>query len=241
MPRTSRTMSVRLAARACPSGRRSWRRCAGWQPSRSRNTPTRRKRSRGRIHFRRRRRGSWPACAPGTGCVTNVPSAPEVARRLADALEAAAIPYAVGGAIAYGLHAPPRATNDVDLNVFVEPDALPAVFDALEQAGARVDRVAARARAASRGDFVALVDGMRVDVFVPSIPLYAAAAARVKTGVLMGRPIMVLSAEDLAVFKMLFFRPKDVADVERLVAFQGDALDRRYVRSWLVDLVGEDD
>ena len=51
--------------------------------------------------------------------MADIPTAPEVARRLADALEHAGIPYAVGGAIAYGLHAPPRATNDVDLNVFL--------------------------------------------------------------------------------------------------------------------------
>jgi hypothetical protein len=29
--------------------------------------------------------------------------------------------------------------------------------------------------------------------------------------------------------------------VERRVAFQSDALDREYVRSWLVDVVGEED
>lgn len=170
-----------------------------------------------------------------------VPTAPEVARRLADALESAAIPYAVGGAIAYGLHAPPRATNDVDLNVFVPPAALDPVLDALEAAGARIDRPAALRSAEDRGDFRVTFSGMRVDVFVPSIPLCAEAERRTCTGTLRGRPIRVLSAEDLAVFKLLFFRGKDLLDVERLVAFQGAGLDTRYVRRWLVDLVGEGD
>ena len=40
---------------------------------------------------------------------------------------------------------------------------------------------------------------------------------------------------------MLFFRAKDLVDVERVVALQGSALDRDYVRRWLVDSVGEDD
>jgi hypothetical protein len=57
----------------------------------------------------------------------------------------------------------------------------------------------------------------------------------------MGSPIRILSAEDLTVFKLLFFRGKDVVDVERLVAAQGDRLDRDYVRSWLVACVGEGD
>ncbi|MDY0002950.1 MAG: hypothetical protein RBU30_16745 [Polyangia bacterium] len=173
--------------------------------------------------------------------MADVPSAPEVARRLADALEAAAIPYAVGGAIAYGLHAPPRATNDVDLNVFVPAEDLDPVLDALEAGGARVDREASRRSAEDRGDFRVTVSGMRVDVFVPSIPICHEAAGRTREGTLRGRPIRVLSAEDLAVFKLLFFRGKDLLDVERLVAFQGPALDTGYIRRWLVDLVGEAD
>ena len=44
--------------------------------------------------------------------MVEIPTAPDVARKLADAMEDASIPYAIGGAIAYGLHAPPRATND---------------------------------------------------------------------------------------------------------------------------------
>ncbi len=48
-----------------------------------------------------------------------------------------------------------------------------------------------------------------------------------------GESVWFLSAEALAVFKLLFFRPKDLADLERLVAVQGRALDRAYVRALL--------
>jgi hypothetical protein len=173
--------------------------------------------------------------------LTDVPAAPEVARRLADALERAGIRYAAGGAIAYGMHAPPRATNDVDLNVFVSPDELSRVFDALEGAGAEIDRTAAARSAKARGDFIVRVGGMRVDCFVPSIPLSDSAASRLRDGVLSGRPVSILSAEDLVLFKLLFHRAKDVSDVERLVRFQGKKLDRKYVRRWLVDMVGKKD
>ena len=173
--------------------------------------------------------------------MTEFPSAPEVARKLADALEEAGIDYAVGGAIAYGLHAPPRATNDVDLNVFVELDDQDRVFDALVRGGAEVSRDSARGTAAQRGAFAVRVSGMRIDVFIPSIPLYASVVTRIQTAVLLGRPIMVLSAEDITLFKLLFFRPKDISDIQRLVAFQGEALDHGYIRRWLVEMVGEDD
>jgi hypothetical protein len=82
---------------------------------------------------------------------------------------------------------------------------------------------------------------MRVDVFVPSIPLYESAQRRARREVLLGRPAWFLSAEDLVTFKMLFFRGKDVLDVERLLAVRGPDFDRDYVRGWLVDIVDDDD
>jgi hypothetical protein len=82
---------------------------------------------------------------------------------------------------------------------------------------------------------------MRVDVFVPSIPFYdEAARTRVRSGS-HGQEAWFLSAEATAVFKLLFFRGKDIVDLERLVAVQGTRLDHGYVRRWMVDMVGEDD
>jgi hypothetical protein len=167
--------------------------------------------------------------------------APEVARLLADALEQAGVPYAVGGAIAYGFHGPPRATNDVDLNVFVEPEALGPVLESMAAAGAVVDRDKAIESARQRGDFAVRFGGMRVDVFTPSIELSYSAAARTQAFQLLGRPIRVLSAEDLVLFKLLFFRPKDIIDVERLLRFRDTDFDRGYVHRWIVKLMGEDD
>jgi hypothetical protein len=39
---------------------------------------------------------------------------------------------------------------------------------------------------------------------------------------------------------MLFFRPKDLIDVERMLAVRGPELDRAFVRSSLVEMLGED-
>lgn len=169
------------------------------------------------------------------------PQADTLARELADVMEARGIPYAIGGSIALAAWGFARATIDVDLDVFVEHDALEPVFDALESIGAKLDRGAATTQARDRGDFRASVRGMRVDVFVPSIPLYASAQGRARQQLLLGRPAWFLSAEDLSTFKMLFFRGKDVLDVERLLAVRGADFDRHYVRDWLVSLVGADD
>jgi hypothetical protein len=164
-----------------------------------------------------------------------------LAVRFARVLEAAGVPYAIGGAIAYGFWGVPRGTRDLDVNVFLPADRADAVVETLVVAGLEIDRTVARATALERGDARGLYDDIPVDLFFLSIPLHESAARRTVQVTLLDTPIRVLSAEDLTVFKLLFFRGKDVVDVERLVAVQGDRLDRSYVRSWLVACVGEDD
>lgn len=171
----------------------------------------------------------------------SAPAAPDLARRLADILEAAGVPYAIGGALALGVWGFPRATNDVDLDVFVAADALAPVLEVLRCGGFAVDVDAALSSARERGDFKAWFEGVRVDVFVASLPFYDSVKRRVRRAPIEGRPAWFLSPEDLAVFKLLFFRTKDILDVERLVAFLGSSVDGTYVRNWLCDLVGEDD
>ena len=56
-----------------------------------------------------------------------------------------------------------------------------------------------------------------------------------------GQEAWYLSAESTAIFKLLFFRLKDLVDIERLVVVQGEALDRDYIRRWMVEMMGEDD
>jgi hypothetical protein len=51
--------------------------------------------------------------------------------------------------------------------------------------------------------------------------------------------IPVLSATDLTVFKALFNRTKDWADIEAMIAFGSP--DLAEVRNWLIELLGADD
>jgi len=114
----------------------------------------------------------------------------------------------------------------VDINVFVEDDGLEQVFDTLEDLGIDVDRDAAATDHRARGMFVVRSDeGIRIDVFTPSIEFSWEAAKTAPRQTVLGTEVSVLSAEALSVFKLLFFRSKDIADLERLVATQGDRLD----------------
>lgn len=164
-----------------------------------------------------------------------------IAVRVASALEAEGIPYAIGGALAMGVHGYPRGTLDVDLNVFVEEDGLDGLLDVLLRTGAELDRERASAAAIHDGLFVARLDDVRLDVFVPSIP-FSWEALRTRVRLSSGsQSLWFLSAEALAVFKLLFFRGKDRVDLERFVAVRKGRMDHAYVREWIAEMMGEDD
>jgi hypothetical protein len=161
------------------------------------------------------------------------------ALQIAECFERANVPYAIGGALALGIWGVPRGTVDVDVNVFVEDDRVRAVASLLRSIGVSVNDDGAAAQSVARGMFVGTWDGMRIDVFTPSIAFsHEALRTRVRKRAL-DIDAWYLSAESVAVFKLLFFRSKDIPDLERLVAVAD--VDAGYVRRWIVDMMGEDD
>jgi hypothetical protein len=169
----------------------------------------------------------------------SAPDAFSRAMQIARACEDDAIPYAIGGALALGIWGVPRGTVDVDVNVFLEGDELDRAITALQGLGIDLDAARAKAESSSRGMFVGTWDGMRIDVFTPSID-FSSEALRTRRRQRAGDvEAWYLSAEAVAVFKLLFFRSKDIADLERLVAVAD--VDTDYVRRWIATMMGEDD
>ncbi len=151
------------------------------------------------------------------------------------------VSYAIGGALAYGLWGAPRSTLDVDVNVFVAPEELERVFAALEALEIEVDRTAATSAADQRGLFFVWLGMIRIDVFTQSIAFCDEAERTRVERTIEGRDIWFLSAEAIAVFKLLFLRAKDLADLEQLVTIRGHELDVAYIRQQIVAMMGEDD
>jgi hypothetical protein len=168
-------------------------------------------------------------------------TAAEAAQQIADALEHAGHAYAIGGALALGVAGVPRGTKDVDVNVFVGEADWAAVVGALSSLGILIDVDEAIAHAKRDGMFIGMWDGMRIDVFVPSIPFADEAARTAVTVTVDGWTGRFLSPEAISIFKLLFFRLKDRSDLERLVAVRADKLDHAYVRRWMVEMMGEND
>lgn len=169
-------------------------------------------------------------------------TAVDVARRLADGLEKQGFDYAIGGALALGYYANPRATVDVDINIFIPPaSGLSRLLEILREIGFVADDPSRVEHSATTdGQFRGRVEHVRVDVFTPAIEFYATLAISKRKVSLLGRPLYIIGPEDLIVLKLMFFRRKDLADVEAVLR-GGEELDLARIRSTLIGFVGESD
>ena len=163
-----------------------------------------------------------------------------LAIELGQLLEGAGLPYAIGGALALAVHGFSRSTQDVDINVFVKEDQLEKLLTLLSENDVTVDAQNARTVGVEDGVFFCWAGSTRIDVFLPSIDLsWEALRTRVSVTV-QGQPTWFLSPELLCCFKLLFFRPKDLLDLERLIQ-SSTSLDRARVRTLIATAMGEDD
>jgi hypothetical protein len=157
-----------------------------------------------------------------------------VATWVAVRLDEDGILYALGGALALGAHGIPRMTDDVDFAVFVAEDGVERLLDSLERAGCRFDRARALAEARRIHLFHGRCGHVGVDFFISFHPHHhESVTRRVVLPAADGSPRWFLSAEDLAIHKLALFRPKDLADLERLFAARGPDLDAAYVTRWI--------
>src|SRR5438309_6347795 len=130
---------------------------------------------------------------------------------LHDALKRARIAHAFGGAIALNYYAVPRATIDVDINVFVPPEGYDRVMAALSPlgvSGAR-DREGVDRDGQCRADW----GPNAVDLFFAFHELHEAMQRRMRVVPYPPGEIPLLCAEHLIVCKVTFDRPKDWLDL----------------------------
>ena len=124
-------------------------------------------------------------------------------------LDTAGLPHAFGGAMALAYcTGEPRATIDIDVNVFVGTDQIDVLARALEPeiavAGPDVERLS------SDGQTRLWWDRTPVDVFLSNHPFHDEAEDRVRTVPFAGiDELPVLDCADLALFKAFFAKVAD--------------------------------
>jgi hypothetical protein len=162
----------------------------------------------------------------------------QVAEELAARLDAAGCEYALGGAIALGFWAEARGTLDVDVTLYLSLDDSAGCLQLLEKIGCKVDRTRALAMLQEHNFCQVQLLGIRLDVFLPMSSFYEAAKARRREVPIGNRCAYIWDAETLCVFKMMFFRQKDLVDIQSVLRSQGASLDRAWVEESLLALYG---
>jgi hypothetical protein len=154
------------------------------------------------------------------------------------ALRAGGVPHAFGGALALAwcTHQA-RGTIDIDVNLFVEPTDVAGTLAALPDGVTWTD--ADLALIERDGQARLWWDTTPVDVFFNTTEFHARAGERARWEPFLGEDLPFLACRDLAVFKAVFNRTKDWADLEAMA--EAGALDVEAVLGVLVRYLGGDD
>jgi hypothetical protein len=160
--------------------------------------------------------------------------------RVAHTFSDSGIAIAFGGALALAYYGEPRATIDIDLNVFVLQHRAAEILDIVRPLG--VDVSGERQRKLERDGQVRLPwDRYSLDLFLSTHPFHESCAKRVRLVPFADVEIPILAGEDLVVFKLLFNRTKDWIDIEQVLFVQAGRFDIGYVDHWAMELLGQDD
>ena len=153
-------------------------------------------------------------------------------------LDKADVGHAFGGALALAYcTGEPRATRDIDINIFLPAEQVSVVQKALHSVIGFTDSQLKYLEA--EGQTRVFWGETPVDLFFNVSDLHQHMSLKTSQGILNGVEIPVLSAEFLAIFKVMFNRTKDWADLEAMV--EEGSFNNDFVVSQLVDLLGAQD
>ena len=169
--------------------------------------------------------------------MSELPLAQKVVR-LEQVLKRRRIPHAFGGALALAYYGEPRATIDIDLNVFVGTDQYERIMGMLEPIG--IGRSTNPDAVAKDGQVRLWWENTPVDLFFSYDPLHEAMREGVRSVLFSKSTIPVLGPEHLLVTKAAFNRAKDWIDIEQMIVGV-PSLDRDEIHRWLERLLGPDD
>ncbi|MCI0525707.1 MAG: nucleotidyltransferase [Acidobacteria bacterium] len=158
----------------------------------------------------------------------------ESASRAQSVLEAAGIQSVVIGGLAIAVWGEPRVTKDVDLRVFLQREQTDLLLSALSTQFKPLSDSPETKLQQQGFIFTEDASGVRVDFLLADNEFDI---TMVRNGrriePISGWPIIVCSAEDLIVSKLITLRPRDEEDARLVIRRQRDNLDDNYVEKWL--------
>ncbi len=174
--------------------------------------------------------------------MTSVPDPIAIALRVATAIETAGGTYFVGGSVASSLQGDPRSTNDIDFVISLPLGRIGALAQALGpefELDQEMLRQALLRGTSANGFFLPVLT--KIDFFAlgsePFDEIEFARRRAVPVGP-AGEPLVIKSAEDSVLRKLLWFREggevsdKQWRDIVSILRVSRDALDRAHLSQW---------
>ena len=152
----------------------------------------------------------------------------------------ASVPHAFGGAIALAYYAEPRATIDIDVNLFVGVDRFDEVAARLVALGVDADLPPAREQVMRYGQVRVFWNDTPLDLFFAYDAFHDAAATARKQVPFAETTIPILAASHLVVCKVVFNRAKDWVDIDAILA-DDEPLDTAEILRWVGRIAGDTD
>lgn len=165
-----------------------------------------------------------------------------------DALEAADVPYLIGGAVAAWAWGEPRATRDLDLVIQIPKGAEAKLSEELAKRNMLLPEDIIQDRLKDRrGDdhlnAIHTTSGYKADLYlVREGDLFRNEAFRRRVLVDLGPGLGELylhTPEDLIVYKLLYYnvsqQTKHISDIASIVQTMGDTLDTHYIQKWVAE------
>jgi hypothetical protein len=150
------------------------------------------------------------------------------------------VPHAFGGALALAYYAEPRATIDIDLNVFAPADRFPEIAGPLRELGVAVDEPSVADVVRRDGQVRVMWDATPIDLFFSYDAFHDVVGAARHPVPFGDEAISILAAEHLAVCKAIYNRPKDWVDIDAMLA-AGSEIDAGEVLRWVARIAGDED
>ena len=171
-----------------------------------------------------------------------MPNLIDLVDQLAEAFDRLQVRYAIGGALASNYWGIVRATQDIDCLIALPAIKYQVLADELAAMGCVLHDDASRdvpitvPRLREQVQNHKLVecfcDSVRIELFVPAVPLQDEILRRAIPVRVGGRDVLMTTAEDLILLKLVFHRLKDLQDVRGILWVQRSRLDLNYLRHW---------
>jgi hypothetical protein len=147
--------------------------------------------------------------------------------------------YIIIGGIAAGTIGEARVTGDVDVDIIISKENIPAFLDKAEKTGFKFQKKRCLESAEQTGVFQINYEDFHIDFVIASTNVEISAFKRAEIRKLYGIKAFFPTPEDMILLKIIPGRDKDLLDAKNIALRHKGKLDTRYLKNWATKLCDE--